>query len=167
MVFLLGCGGLGPNLKKEPSPKGQDARLVVGRSPCSLLHAIRDALGRDPTDARKSRTWAISFDTDGCCNEKSKVELRSAIVTFAGPDPDAPSLIDWNDKCEDGFGGPVRVTNGEVAFHYVYLFDKGPSDLAFNITPSVVEFERGKKKNAVIQGCPDIQGVARLVSSTN
>ena len=163
MVLVLGCGGSHSYLKMEPSPKGQDAKLVVRRSPCGLLDSIRDALRGAPADAGKSRIWAISFDADGCCSDKAKVELRSAILTFSGPDPDAPNLIDWDDKCEGGFGGPAHVADGEVTFHYVYLFDNGPSNLAFNITPSWVEFEKGKKKNAGIQGCPDVQGVARLV----
>jgi len=142
-------------------PLTETARMKAMKEPCELLQAIARAL-RSPSGGVKAKVgWSISFQTDGCCQELSKVDLRSALVGFELlPQPD---LIGWNSKCGNGIGGPSVAPNEDVRFHYLELSEKDAGTLEFDLTPASRYFDaNGNKTNEVLQGCPDVRGLARF-----
>jgi hypothetical protein len=139
------------------------AAAEAKRDPCSLVSAIRLALQPLSRGVASPPIWRISFDTGGCCTDTSSVEMRAVIVSL-DLDGRSNDLLDWNGKCGDSDGGPVAVADGVVSFHYLELSEQDVSTLMFSLTPTSFIFEGGKKVNSVIRGCPDVQGVARLVN---
>ncbi len=97
----------------------------------------------------------------GCCRDPSKLEVRSALAGFQFlPQPD---LIGWNVRCPVGVGGPAVTKNAEVRFHYLQLYEKDARTLMFALVPGWITFDAGgNKANDVIQGCPDVSGLAAL-----
>ena len=162
LVVLLGATSCQEAAKTDVqrAQKAETAQARAERSPCDLLQAVAGALRRSSGDVAAGGGWSISFD-GGCCTERSKVELRAALVGFQFvPRPD---LIGWNVRCPAGIGGPETVKNGELRFHYLELRAKDAATLAFALVPASRSFDaNGNKVNEVLQGCPDVTGLAAV-----
>jgi hypothetical protein len=153
-LLTAACRGAASGDAQRPRA-AETAQARARRAPCDLLQAVAGALR-----GAASPSWSITFD-GGCCTEPAKVELRAALVGFEFmPRPD---LLGWNARCPAGIGGPVVKNGADVTYHYVELREKDARTLAFDLTPAYQTFDaRGKKVNDVMQGCPDVNGLAAL-----
>jgi len=151
------CGGFTVR-REKPVVRRETARMKVTSASCDFLRALDEAL-KSPTDGRPRSGWNISFKLDDC-TERPKIDFRLATLGFV--QPEERELVSWNTKCEGGISGPQAVADGEVRFHNVYIQEKNPQTLVFELFQSIKRFRAGKVESEVEAGCADVAGIATV-----